>query len=70
MSNDHLNSSIFRAALIVLMILGIPVIGVLVYLNIQQVKQEPAAIESETVNAEIVNAEPMPPPTNQLDPPQ
>jgi hypothetical protein len=44
-SSDHLNSAIFRAALIVMMLMGLPLIGVLIYLNLQQVNQEPTAVE-------------------------
>ncbi len=65
MSSDHLKSSVFRAVLIVLMILGIPVIGFLVYLNIQQAKRKPVVIESESIDSESLQQ-----PTSELDPTQ
>lgn len=57
-SSDHLNSAILRAALIVLMILGIPVMGVLVYLNIQKSGEKPVPTQAKPVQAEPVQAEP------------
>jgi hypothetical protein len=47
-TSDHLNSVVFRAALIVLMLMGMPVIGILVYLNIQKAKEKPAVIAPAT----------------------
>lgn len=50
-SSDHLNPAIFRAALIVMMLMGLPLIGVLIYLNVQQMNQAPPAAEVAPVES-------------------
>ena len=53
--NDAVIGSAFRASLIALMLLGLPIIGLLVYLNLQQKEEEEVVVD--VINPDVRSAQ-------------
>ena len=58
--DDAVIASAFRASLIVILLLGLPVIGVLVYLNIDKKQEVSTEVEVTTPDIREVNEEEIP----------